>query len=296
MLCQPPFLPAVVSSDIGPQVPAYKMKSSHGIALIVSNIEFVNGRDFHKRDGGDVDERNLQDLFSPKYLNYKVVLLKDLTGEQIDLALRLVSGHEGLTYAKLHGNDREALKALSNGDNLISADHDSFICCLLSHGTEGVVNGTDGKEFDLKNIYNYLGPCKHLSGKPKMAFIQACQGEKIAIVPPASVQSDGAASVQSDGITTEICDFLKSSAAFYGQQSFRAADGTWYINALCKIFKENYKKMDVVSMIIDVHKEVTNMTGEMKEKPREKCQQCPLLVLTLRHKVHFAVKGGWGRW
>ena len=275
----------MVSSDGGSKTTkAYKMTSPHGIALIISNIEFDNRR--HKRDGGDVDERNLQDLFSPKYLNYKVVLLKDLTGHQIDLTLRLVSGYEGLTYAKLTENDREALKALSNGDNLISADHDSFICCLLSHGTEGTVHGKDGKKFDLTNIYNYLGPCKHLSGKPKMAFIQACQGEDIAVVPSAYVQSDG--------VTRQTCDFLKSFAAFYGQKSFRAADGTWYINALCRIFKENFKTMDVVSMITDVHKEVTNMTGKMKEQPQVECQQCPRLEHSLRHNVHFAVKGGWG--
>ena len=165
-------LPAVVSSDGGSRkVTAYKMKSSHGIALIFSNSKLDKGCGLANRAGGDMDERSLQDLFSPEYLSYKVVLLKDLTGEQIDLAFCLASGHEGLTYAKLLGNNREAFKALSNGDNLTSADHNSFVCCLLLHGTEGIVYGTDGKEFDLKNIYNYLGPCKHLSGKPKMAFI-----------------------------------------------------------------------------------------------------------------------------
>ena len=283
MLCQPPFLPAVVSSDGGSRkVTAYKMKSSHGIALIVSNTKFDKGCGLANRAGGDVDERSLEDLFSPEYLSYKVVLLKDLTGDQIDLAFRLASGHEGLTYAKLLGNDKEALKALSNGDNLISANHDSFVCCLLSHGTEGVVNGTDGKEFDLKNIYNYLGPCKHLSGKPKMAFIQACQGENIAVVPPASVQPDG--------VTRQTCDFIMSFAAFYGQYSFRSPiNGTWYIKALCKIFKENYKTMDVLSMITDVHKEVTNMTSGYYK-------QCPRLEHSLRHNIQFAVKGGWGLW
>ena len=184
----------MVSSDGGSKTTtAYKMKSSpRGIALIISNIEFASGCGLDYRAGADVDETSLQELFSPNCLNYKVVLLTDLTGEQIDLALRLVSGHEGLTYGALHKNDKEAIKALSNGDNLISADHDSFVCCLLSHGTKDIVYGTDGKEFDLKNFFNYLGPCKHLSGKPKMAFIQACQGQNIAVVTPAFVQCDEA--------------------------------------------------------------------------------------------------------
>ena len=207
----------------------------------------------------------------------------------------MVSGHEGLTYAALHRNDKEVLKALSNDDNLISADHDSFVCCLLSHGKKGKVCGTDGEEFDLNNIYNYLGPCKHLSGKPKMAFIQACQGGGIAVVPPVSVQSDGPDNGE-DVNTRETSDFLLSYAAFYGQKSFRWPEGkgTWYISALCRIFKENYKAMDVVSMITDVHKEVTKEIGEMKGMPQVKCQQCPRLEHSLRHNVHFAVKGGWG--
>ena len=110
-----------------------------------------------------------------------------------------------------------------------------------------------------------------------MAFIQACQGENIAVVPPASLQSDGD--------SRHTCDFIMSSAAFYGQKSFRAANGTWYINVLCKIFKENYKTMDAVSMITHVHKEVTNMKSGYS-------MQC---ASSVRHNVHFAVKGGWGR-
>ena len=274
---------------------AYKMTSPHGIALIISNIKFANGCGLAYRAGANVDETSLQELFSPKYLNYKVVLLKNLTGEQIDLALRLVSGHEGQTYTALLGPDGEALKALSEEGNRICANHDSFVCCLLSHGKEGVVYGTDKEEFDLKNIYNYLGPCKHLAGKPKMAFIQACQGENIAEhdgAQPPSVEHDGGNS----GLTTRASDFLLSYAAFYGQKSFRWTEGkgTWYISALCRIFKENHKTMDVVSMITDVHNEVSNENARTRRG--EHCLQCPRLEHTLRYKVQLAVKNGWGFW
>ena len=222
------------------------------------------------------------------------MLLKNLTEDKIDLALHLVSGHDRLTYAKVPRNDMEALKALSEEGNRISADHDSFVCCRLSHGTEGVVNGTDGKEFDLKNIYNYLGPCKHYAGKPKMAFIQACQGENIAEHDGAqlpSVEHDGGHS----GLTTKASDFLVSYAAFYGQKSFRWTEGkgTWYISALCRIFKENHKTMDVVSMITDVHNEVSNENARTRRG--EHCLQCPRLEHTLRYKVQLAVKNdSWG--
>ena len=270
----------MVSSDGGSPNPAYKMAGNpvHGIALIISNCTFDKGLKY--RAGGEVDEVNLLELFGSKYLNYKVVFLKDLKKDQIDMALRLVSGHKGFSYIQIGKNDKKALEALSPADNLIAASHDSFVCCLMSHGDQGVVHGTDGKTFDLENIYNYLGGCGHLTGKPKMVFIQACQGDAIA--------EHG---VEDDGHTTKSADFLLSFAAFCGQKSFEG-EGSWYVNALCNTFKENYKSKDVVSMITDIHKEV--MKQEAKDAKGGVCLQCPRLEHTLRHKVHlFAVEGGW---
>ena len=122
-----------------------------------------------------------------------------------------------------------------------------------------------------------------------MAFIQACQGENIAEHDGAqlpSVEHDGGHS----GLITKASDFLVSYAAFYGQKSFRWPEGkgTWYINALCRIFKENHKTMDVVSMITDVHKEVKSVRVRTTEG--EISLQCPLMEHTLSDKVQLAVK------
>ena len=294
MVCVRFFI--VVSSDGGSSNPAYKMagKPVHGIALIISNLKFDDGTNLKYRAGGEVDEENLQKLFGSKYLNYKVVFLKDLKRDQIDMAFKLVSGHKGFSYMHLGKIDRETLKALSSADSHITAGHDSFVCCLMSHGAKGVVYGTDRCEFDLDNIYNYLGECEDLKGKPKMVFIQACQGSATAdhdgpeAPPPPPVEDDGESL-----ITTKTADFLLSYAAFYGQKSFRwmEGNGSWYMSALYNIFKEKYKSKDVVSMITDVHNEV--MKQEAKDAKGGGCLQCPRLEHTLRHKVHLAVKGGW---
>ena len=281
----------VVSSDGGSPNPAYKMAGNpvHGIALIISNIKFDKEQ---YRAGGEVDEENLKELFGSKYLNYKVVFLKDLKGGQIDMVFQLVSGH--VKYAEIPAEHKEVLEALSSADSLIAAGHDSFVCCLMSHGKLGKMYGTDNEKFDLDNIYNYLGECEHLTGKPKMAFIQACQsnataehdGPEAPLLPP--VEDDG------EGLfTTKTADFLVSFAAFYGQRSFRWPEekGSWYMSALCNTFKEKYKSKDVVSMITDVHKEV--MDQKAKDCRGKVCLQCPRLEHTLRHKVHLAVKGGW---
>ena len=117
----------------------------------------------------------------------------------------------------------------------------------------------------------------HLKGKPKMAFIQACQGNATAehggpeAPPPPPVEDDG----HGEGLfTTKTADFLLSYAAFYGQKSFRWTEGkgSWYMSALCNTFKEKCKSKDVVSMITDVHKEVMKHVGT---EGGNTCKQCP---------------------
>ena len=245
-------------------------KPVHGIALIISNTDFQQGVGLPRRAGGEVDEVKLQELFGPNYLKYKVLFLKNLTGDQMDMAMKLVSG--ALPFSAVPQRDKVALRALSSDDNLVVAGHDSFVCCLMSHGTLGKVYGTDKVKFDLNNIYKYLGSCKHLYGKPKMIFIQAAQGDNIH-----------------DGKTA---DFLLSYAAFPGQKTFRWTEtGSWYMNALYNIFKENYRSKDVVSMITDVHNEV--MKEDAKVSGGVVFLQCPRLEHTLRHKVLIEAKRGW---
>ena len=245
----------------------------HGIALIISNRSIDKGLKY--RAGGEVDERNLQELFG--ILKYQVVVLKDLKRDQINMAFKLVSGH--VKYAEIPAKHKKALEALSPADSLIAAGHDSFVCCIMSHGDDGLVHGTDGKIFDLQNIYHYLGECEHLKGKPKMIFIQACQGSAIAEHNH----------VEDDGCAKKTADFLLSFATFYCQKSLDGK-GSWYMSALCNTFKENYRSKDVVSMITDVHKV---MEQEAKMRRGEVCLRYPHLEHTLRHKVHLAVEGGW---
>ena len=58
------------------------------------------------------------------------------------------------------------------------ADMDACFVCLLSHGEEGFIFGTDGKRIPLEEIFMLFGNtnCKGLIGKPKVFIIQACRG------------------------------------------------------------------------------------------------------------------------
>nr|KAG5702555.1 hypothetical protein BaRGS_003715 [Batillaria attramentaria] len=64
---------------------------------------------------------------------------------------------------------------------MLSIDHtiyDCFACAILSHGTRGAVLGTDGEELELDRLIDYLTHNRNTSlvEKPKLFFIQACQG------------------------------------------------------------------------------------------------------------------------
>ena len=81
-----------------------------------------------KREGGEKDEEELSILFST-LLKYRVVLLKNLKGSQIGNALSVVTGQ--MLFNQLSEEDKIQLAALELKENLVSADHDSFICCML---------------------------------------------------------------------------------------------------------------------------------------------------------------------
>lgn len=53
-----------------------------------------------------------------------------------------------------------------------------FICCILTHGKLGKVYGTDGATVDIMELTSSFkgAKCQSLVGKPKLFFIQACQG------------------------------------------------------------------------------------------------------------------------
>lgn len=55
------------------------------------------------------------------------------------------------------------------------SNYDAFIFCILSHGEEGVVYGTDDT-VPVEKITSRFKSTASLAGKPKIFFFQACQG------------------------------------------------------------------------------------------------------------------------
>ena len=139
---------------------------------------------------------------------------------------------------------------LSRVEELRSRDHsqmDCLVCCVLSHGLEGGVYGVDGLEVSVRELTEPFSglECSSLRDKPKLFFIQACQGNKEQ--KQVFIQSDGPApsSTTSSSICTDAvvhrdsiptdADFLLGMATVPHFASFRdKRQGTWFIQSLCQ--------------------------------------------------------------
>lgn len=138
-----------------------------------------------------------------------------------------------------------ALKELGGRDH---SHMDCLVCCVLSHGKEQSVYGVDGNTVSIQQLTEPFNgtKCPSLAGKPKLFFIQACQGDREQ--RPVFIQTDGPAHsrsrsgslVQRDavGIRDSIpadADFLLGMATVSSFASYRdKISGTWYIQTLCR--------------------------------------------------------------
>lgn len=119
--------------------------------------------------------------------------------------------------------------------------------CVLSHGEKGCVFGTDGGKVLLKELTDPFtsGRASTLAGKPKLFFIQACQGEEYQKGYYPSSREDekqNKGALQSDAsipdeavLVPELADFLIGMATVEEFKSFRnTVTGSIYIQELCK--------------------------------------------------------------
>ena len=179
--------------------------SRHGTCVIVSNKKFTDHLD---RPGTEKDEQNLFVTF--QYLGYDVELYQNCKAREI----------EGI-FEKLY------LRDFSNDDSLV--------CCILSHGEEGRVFGSDSRAIELDRITSlFTGrKCPQLKHKPKLFFIQACRGK----APTEVIAKDDHGIQPDDGRIPEQAHFFFGYATPPGYKALRDTSlGSWYISELCEVF------------------------------------------------------------
>ncbi len=239
----------------------------HGVCLIINNENFEAG--LGKRAGTARDEYNL--IQSWQYLGYHVEVRRDLTFDDIQ---NIFMDIDAFLYS-----------AKKNSPDLAN---DSFVCCILSHGDKTVIYGTDNEPVTIEYMEAGLGASKKLRGRPKMFFIQACQGVKSGTIPvdtKLNVRTD----IQSDGgiQTSRRADTYISYATAPGDKAYRNVKrGSWYVRTLCKTLCEKSKSnpLDQMQMIVN---RVVSEEFEFVTESGAKFKQQPGGHNQLNFNVHF---------
>ncbi|KAM4775950.1 caspase-10 isoform 1-T3 [Cyanocitta cristata] len=244
---------------------SYKMDGPHrGFCLIINNVNFNSSQ----RKGSCKDAEQLERVFT--WLGLDVRTYTDLTSGDI----------RSLMQTWQHSQDHK--------------DRNCFVCCILSHGESGAIYGTDEKLVLIRTLMSHFtaSQCPHLAAKPKLFFIQACQGNKIQrpVYVDTDAQTPDLSSMQESfplfESIPEEADFLLSMATVDGYVSFRhIEEGTWYIQALCsKLQLLVPRGEDILSILTQVNEDVARRVSPSGTK-----KQMPQPAYTFRRKFIFPI-------
>ncbi|KMQ88345.1 Caspase-1, partial [Lasius niger] len=209
----------------------YKMNhSKRGIALIF-NHEFFNISHLKPRCGTNVDCDNL------------INTLKSLGFEVNDL------------HNSTHGDIVKQLEKVANMDH---SEHDCLVVAVLSHGELGLLYAHD-TAYKADSLWHHFTAdrCPTLAGKPKLFFIQACQGDRLdpGITLKERTETDGLPHA-----TYRIpsqADFLIAYSTIPGYYSWRnTSRGSWFMQALCLELRENGIRYDLLTLLTFVNQRV----------------------------------------
>ncbi|KAI8485246.1 Casp10p [Branchiostoma belcheri] len=178
-----------------------------GVAVIINNIR---SEDMAEREGAEGDTDRLREVFED--FGFTVVTFTDLD----------------------HAKMVAAMKDQGKADH---SNHDCFVCCIMSHGTMGKVFSSDDVGLDICELMKPVNAkkCPSLKGKPKLFFIQACQGEKYQ----GRESFDGDHDAKPVPFICNEADFFLGLATVPGYVAWRdTEDGAPYVKHMAKLLKD----------------------------------------------------------
>jgi len=242
--------------------------SKRGRAIIFNHENFHPNLDLGRRFGTERDKVNLKSTLTT--LGFEVSAFDDLTYQEV--------AHE---IEKLTKEDHK--------------DRDCLMIAVLSHGDTQLMYAKDySYKPDLLWQSFSADKVPSLAGKPKMFFIQACQGSqldegtKLVRVSRTEVDSNP----QSYRIPNHA-DFLIVFSTVPGFYSWRnTTNGSWFIQSICSVLNKYASKKDLLAMMTVVAREValyfesnTPSQPHMNQK-----KQIPFVTSTLIRDVYLVPK------
>ncbi|NXW82949.1 CASP8 protein, partial [Alopecoenas beccarii] len=243
-------------------VESYKMKNNpHGYCVILNNYNFKNLSQVRK--GTLEDGEAVKEVFT--WLEFKTVEHMNLEADQIHAKVEEYS-------KKDHSN------------------MDCFVCFILSHGEKDKVKGVDDELVDIKDLLSCFSGsnCPSLVGKPKLFFIQACQGS--VGHPAVAVKEDFSGHLQTDADAVpptsipDQADILVGMATVEDYECYRdVKTGSVYVQCLCEKMKLLCPLgKDLITILTEVNKEVGSRVFKG-------WKQMPKITSTLRKQLIFQI-------
>lgn len=234
---------------------AYNKGKNAGLCIIFNNETFANENTHPTRNGTNAD-RDLLKYFFTMY-GFSVSVHNDKTCEEISHIL-----------AEIQQNDH--------------ADNGALIVCTLSHGNLNVVSGACGQNLPINSMTSLFRAdnCPSLAGKPKFFIFQACQGKDTQHVwhqTNTAIMAESDTNLEPSFVMSEVphldqlnlasaeADFLIAHSTMPGYVSFRNEKGSFFVQSLVKHLKAYSPREDVVSILVEVNRDVSQTIGQTNE-------------------------------
>jgi len=236
--------------------------------IIFNQKTFASRLKLNPRNGTEIDVRAITATF--KALDWEVELYNDSTAAQIREVI--------LKKVQLCETELAALAVF-----------------ILSHGED---NGTIfAADYPFRVDHDVLAQltadkCPKLVGRPKLVFVQACQGQETD--QGVSVTDRRRRHTSTDSTATykipNYADFLIFQASFWDHFSFRSSEtGSWFIQALCDKIDRSSSSEPLFDILLTVSASVAlNKESNVPGRPNlDKKKQVPLLYSTMLRKMYL---------
>ncbi|CAL8290189.1 unnamed protein product [Merluccius merluccius] len=289
-----PVLPCTQDFYLTHSTKSYRMCSTpRGCALVISNVAFdlCKAPDLDPRKGGEVDEEVLRKVFTE--LDYVVTVDRNLTAQAM----------------------RERIEQFCRLPDHRTAD--SCVLCLLSHGVDGAVYGTDGELLKLDWVFEAFdnSHCPLLQNKPKMFFIQACRGDEMdcgvvqtdgpdRTVSPSCEQRDAGREGEGDPgsrRTMELgrprvklpqrSDMICGFASLKGTAAMRNTKrGSWFIQELNTALRLRSRDTHMADILVQVNARIKEREGFAPGTLHHRCKEMSEFTSSLCNDLYLFPK------
>lgn len=197
------------------------------------NFLIVHGnKKLETREGTDVDRDRLWEVF--RSMGFTIYV------------------EENLTHLQILSTVRDVISTKVN------SKHSCFALCILSHGAEGIVSGSNSVAVYREELEQCLTEAPSLIGKPKLMILQVCQGEKLQNVVYCEddmVAVDGP-TVRTIGASADILTFWSTMPGYASIRDKKR--GTWFVEALWQQLMSARSNEDMIILLTKVTNAVTS--------------------------------------